>query len=148
MFENNIELPAVFKSSGWINGRASIFVVPVEMPVTMDVVPVTMDTRVSGWVSVAMTMAADVNENPAVAIGTEPMPRARLIFILTMARRWETPMPMRIRISAGRPGFHNRRLSRYPLQTGTGVSEEEPAADRAAGFPQKEEVGDAEINDI
>lgn len=75
MFGNNIELPAVLKSSGWVNGRASIFVVPVEMPVTMDAVPVTMETRVSGWASVAVAMAADVDESPAVPIGTEPMAR-------------------------------------------------------------------------
>lgn len=68
MFGNNLERPAVFKNSGRINGRDSIFVMPAVMPVTMP-------ARISGWASVAVAMAADVDENPAVLIGTEPMTR-------------------------------------------------------------------------
>lgn len=75
MFGNNLERPAVFKNSGRINGRDSIFVMPAVMPVTMSAVPVTMPARISGWASVAVAMAADVDENPAVPIGTEPMTR-------------------------------------------------------------------------
>lgn len=74
MFGNNLERPAVFKNSGRINGRDSIFVMPAVMPVTMSAVPVTMPARISGWASVAVAMAADVDENPAVPIGTERMP--------------------------------------------------------------------------
>lgn len=64
----------MLKISGQINGRASIFVVPVEMPMTMDAMPVTMTARVSGWTSVAVAMAADVDVNSAVPIGIELMP--------------------------------------------------------------------------
>ena len=63
----------MLKLSGQINGRASIFVVPAEMPVTTDVMSVTGEPRNLTWGKVAMEMAADVDVNPAVPIGTEAM---------------------------------------------------------------------------
>lgn len=65
----------MLKISGQINGRASIFVVPAEMPVTMDVMSVTGEPRNLTWGKVAIEMAADVDVLPAVPIGTEPMTR-------------------------------------------------------------------------
>ena len=49
------------RKSGVINGRASVFVIPVEMPVAMDALSVTVEERVSGWGAVAADMAADIN---------------------------------------------------------------------------------------
>ena len=65
----------MLKLSGQINGRASIFVVPAEMPVTMDVMSVTGEPRNLIWGKVAIEMAADVDVLPVVPIGTEPMPK-------------------------------------------------------------------------
>ena len=48
------------RKSGVINGRASVFVIPVEMPVAMDALSVTVEERVSGWGAVAVDMAADI----------------------------------------------------------------------------------------
>ena len=52
----------MFKSSGLINGGASLFVVPAAMPVQVDAIPVNFGERQRGWGEIAIAMVSDLND--------------------------------------------------------------------------------------
>lgn len=57
----------MFKSSGSINGRESVFVMPVETPVAMTVRAAALEARPRGWAGIAAEMAEDVSVSSPVS---------------------------------------------------------------------------------
>lgn len=51
----------MFKNSGVINGKASVFVMPVTMPVQMDAIPMSFGDRHLGWGQIAVDMVHDLS---------------------------------------------------------------------------------------
>lgn len=51
----------MFKNSGLINGQASVFVMPVTMPVQVDAIPMSFGDRQCGWGQIAVDMVHDLS---------------------------------------------------------------------------------------
>ena len=49
-------------NSGLINGRESVFVVPAEMPVQVDAIPVNFGDRQLGWGEIAIAMVSELSD--------------------------------------------------------------------------------------
>ena len=49
-------------NSGLINGRESVFVVPAEMPVAKDAIPMSFGDRQWGWGQIAMAMVSELSD--------------------------------------------------------------------------------------
>ena len=52
----------MFKNSGLINGQASVFVMPVTMPVATDAIPMSFGDRQRGWGQIAVDMVSDLSD--------------------------------------------------------------------------------------
>ena len=58
-------------NSGTINGKPSVFVMPVTMPVAMDAIPVNFGERQRGWGEIAVDMVSDLNDELVIGDNRE-----------------------------------------------------------------------------
>lgn len=85
----------MFKNSGVFNGKASVFVMPVTMPVQVDAIPMSFGDRQRGWGQIAVDMVSDLSDELVIAPVLENNERAGCKRDADVAIRTEESNPYR-----------------------------------------------------